>query len=111
VCWWPERDGRRRTEIHHLQGGPGRKHDARNLLTLCERCHGVYHSGKIYGRFPDLNMGILLTAKREADPDLYDPQYLAALKHRKALRWEPEPIPDYYLDERQRNLWPSMRTP
>lgn len=109
VCWWPESDGRRRMEIHHLQQGAARKHDRRCLLSLCERCHGVFHSGQIYGRFPDLNKGILLTAKQESDPEFFDPQYLASLRHKKHLGYEPQPIPDYYLQERQTNLWPSRR--
>jgi hypothetical protein len=107
VCWWPEGDGRRRMEIHHLQQGAARKHDRRNLLTLCERCHGVFHSGKVYGLYPDLNKGILLTAKEESDPEHFDPGYLASLRHKVHLGYGPEPIPDYYLKERERNLYRS----
>jgi hypothetical protein len=104
VCWWPESDGRRRMEIHHLQQGAGRKHDRRNLLTLCDRCHCVLHSGKICGMFPDLNKGILLTAKQESDPEFFDPAYLASLRHKKHLGYEPEPIPAFYLEERESNV-------
>lgn len=104
VCWWPESDGRRRLEIHHLQQGAGRKHDSRNLLTLCERCHCVLHSGAICGVYPDLNKGILLAAKQEADPDGFDPEFLASLRHKQHLGYEPAPIPQYYLDERVTNL-------
>ena len=112
VCWWPESDGRRRLEVHHLCGGASRKHDIRNYLRLCERCHGILHSGKIYSGLPDVNRRILLTCKQECDPDNYDPEYLASLKHKKHLGYEPEPVPEYYLEERDRNVgsW-NRRTP
>lgn len=110
VCWWPESDGRRRMEIHHLQGGAGRQHDRRNLVSLCDRCHCILHSGQVCGRYPDLNKGILLTAKQESDPDNFDPAYLASLRGKKHLGYDPAPIPEYYLSERQRNLSRS-RTP
>jgi hypothetical protein len=45
----------------------------------------------------------MVTAKKESDPENYDLQALAELKNRKALHWEPEPIPGYYLRERERN--------
>jgi hypothetical protein len=104
VCWWPESDLRRRLEVHHLIGGAGRKHDIRNYLSLCERCHGILHSGKVYSGLPDVDRRILLTAKQESDPENYDPAFLASLKHKKHLGYEPEPIPEYYLEERQRNV-------
>jgi HNH endonuclease len=104
VCWWPESDLRRRLEVHHLIGGAGRKHDIRNYLSLCERCHGILHSGKVYSGLPDVDRRILLTAKQESDPDNYDPKFLASLKHKKHLGYDPEPIPEYYLGERQRNV-------
>lgn len=104
VCHWPESDMRRRMEIHHLVGGAGRKHDRRNLLTLCNACHTVLHGGsRISGRV-DVNRGTLLTAKLESDPDYYAPTFLASLKRKKHLGYDPEPIPDWYLQERQRNV-------
>ena len=109
VCWWPESDGRRRLEVHHLVGGCARKHHIKQYVRLCERCHGILHSGKIYSGLPDLDRRILLTVKQECDPDNYDPQFLASLKHRKHLGYEPEPIPDYYLEERDRNVGPWNR--
>jgi len=103
VCWWPESDGRRSLEVHHLIGGAGRKHDVRQYVRLCERCHGVLHSGQIYACQPDLNRRILLGIKEECDPENYDPAFLASLKHKQHLGYEPEPLPDYYVQERQRN--------
>lgn len=94
---------RRRMEIHHLVGGPGRKHDRRNLLSLCEACHGVLHSGKVYANKPDLTHAMLLTAKQETDPEFFDPAFLASLRHKQHLGYDPEPIPPYYLEERENN--------
>ena len=107
VCWWPESDYRRRMEIHHIVGGANRAkgHDPRNYLTLCQRCHGVYHSGKIYANTPDINLSIILAAKEESDSELYDPEYLAWLKHKKHLGVDAGKIPDFYLKERERNAY------
>lgn len=112
VCHWPESDMRRRMEIHHLVGGAGRKHDRRNLLTLCSNCHTVLHSGTKITGLNDLNKSILLTAKQESDPAYYDPKFLASLKRKRHLGYEPEPIPEPYMQQRQRNMrsW-SARTP
>jgi len=114
VCWWPSYDYSREMEVHHLVGGPNRSkgHAPYNYLKLCSRCHHVYHSGKVAANVPPLNMGHLLTAKQESDDEHYDPEKLAALKNRKALHWEPEPLPDFYLEERIRNTGPrSERQP
>jgi hypothetical protein len=113
VCHWPESDGRRRLEVHHLVGGANRQkaHTPRAYLTLCNRCHGVYHGGKVVANTPDLTLAILLEAKRESDPELYDPQFLAKLKNKKHLGVDPEPIPEFYMNERERNLTWSKRNP
>lgn len=112
VCWWPESDMRRRMEIHHLVQGAGRVHDRRCLVSLCSNCHTVLHSGSKVTGLPDLNKGILLTAKLESDPEYYDPAYLASLKRKQHLGYEPEPIPDFYMEQRQRNVGPwSARKP
>lgn len=104
VCWWPESDMRRRMEIHHLVGGAGRKHDRRNLISICSNCHAVLHSGSRVTGLPDLTPAILLFTKQECDPDNYDPVYLASLKRKKHLGYEPEPIPEAYLQQRQANV-------
>lgn len=95
---------RRRMEIHHLVQGAGRVHDRRCLVSLCSNCHTVLHSGSKVTGLPDLNKGILLTAKLESDPEHYDPVYLASLKRKKHLGYEPEPVPESYLEERKRNV-------
>lgn len=112
VCWWPESDMRRRMEIHHLVSGRGRVHDRRCLLSLCQNCHAVLHSGSRLTGLPDLNKGILLTCKQETDPDYYDPEFLASLLRKKHLGYEPEPVPEWYLEQRERNRgsW-SRRNP
>lgn len=104
VCWWPESDGRRQLEVHHLQGGAGRKHDVRNYVRLCDRCHDVLHDGAVAGNFPPLYKGTLLHVKQECDPDNYDPVYLASLKHKKHLGYDPDPPDKWYLTERETNL-------
>lgn len=112
VCWWPESDGRRRLEVHHLVGGAGRKHDVRQYVRLCNNCHTVLHSGSKLTCLPDLNPRILLGVKRECDPLNYDPAFLASLKHKKHLGYEPEELPEFYKEQRIRNVkgW-SARTP
>ena len=103
---------RRRLEIHHLVSGRGRVHDRRCLLSLCQNCHAVLHSGSRLTGLPDLNKGILLTAKQEADPEYYDPVYLASLLHKKWLGYDPEPVPEWYLQQREINVGPwSGRNP
>lgn len=63
----------------------------------------MLHSGQIFGRFPDLNKGILLRAKAEEDPETFDPEAMAALRHRKALSYDEQDIPEFYLRERALN--------
>lgn len=111
VCWWPESDPRRHLEVHHLQGGAGRKHDIRNYLRLCNNCHTVLHSGTRLTGLPDLDKGILLGVKQECDPDNYDPTYLASLRHKKHLGYEPAELPDFYKEQRIRNVrgWKDRR--
>lgn len=112
VCHWPESDMRRRMEIHHIIGGRGRKHDRRNLLSLCSACHQTFHSGsRLTGRV-NVDKRILLTMKQETDPDYYDPEYLAYLLGKKHLGYDPAPLPQEYVGERQRNVkgW-SSRNP
>ena len=101
VCHWPVSDFRRRMEVHH----------PKSYLALCSRCHSVYHSGKVVANVPDIDMGILLEAKREADPENYDPDFLASLRNKKHLGHEPKPIPQYFMEERARNLKWKTRNP
>jgi hypothetical protein len=104
ICWWPESDGRRYLHVHHICGGAARKHDVRNYCRLCDRCHEVLHSGRVAGNYPDLDNSAVLWAKQESDPDNYDPAFLASLRHRKWLGYDPAPPDQWYLDERQHNL-------
>ena len=106
VCHWPiERRGRT-LEVHHIVAGPGRKDIPENWLLTCGRCHHAIHN-KLpdYGELPP---GSVLTAKWEEDGP-FDPAILAALKHRKALPYEPEPIPKKFREDRRKNggkPWP-----
>lgn len=106
ICWWPSSDYRREMEVHHIVGGQNRSkgHRVENYLKLCDRCHMAYHSGKISANVPDLKMSHILAAKIETDEENYSLEVLAELKNRKALHWDPEPIPQFFLDERQRNV-------
>jgi 5-methylcytosine-specific restriction endonuclease McrA len=86
-------------EVHHIVGGAGRKDVVPNLLTLCRDCHSEYHCGK------RLTPGMLLTAKRESDPENFDESVICKLLGRVALpeRWEPTPLPEWVHQERRRN--------
>jgi hypothetical protein len=58
--------------------------------------------------YGDLTKGAVLTAKIEEDGPV-DLSTLAALKHRRALPYEAEPIPKEYLADRTRrggDPWP-----
>lgn len=69
----------------------------------------MLHDGRIAGNFPDLTKGMMLTAKLESDPDNYDLAHLAAISNKVNLLYDPEPIPDYYLQEREKNVGPWSR--
>jgi len=109
ICWWPESDRRRDLHVHHICGGSARAHDPRNYCRLCSRCHEVLHQGRVVGNFPDLYNRTVLWAKRDSDPDNYDPEFLASLRHRKHLGYEPEEPHAFYLEERQANTSRTRR--
>lgn len=99
-------------EIHHLVQGAGRVHDRRCLLTLCSNCHTVHHSGSKVTNLPDITKGVLLGCKQESDPENYDPKFLASLKRKQHLGYEPEELPEAYAKQRERNVKGWMyRTP
>lgn len=107
VCYWEGTRKGRWLELHHIVGGPGRKDIVENWLSLCCRCHAAVHD-----RLPDygeLSKGAILTAKWQEDGE-FDPAILAALKHRKALPYSAEPIPDKFLEDRMHSggkPWPA----
>ena len=109
VCHWPEGRWGRRLELHHIIGGAGRKNPKTgiNWLMLCNRCHRAVHDRlPVYG---ELKKGCILTAKAEED-GVCDPTLLAALTGRKALSYESCPIPQMFLDDRDRkggDVWPQ----
>lgn len=106
ICHWPLDRRGRWIEVHHIVGGPGRKDIPENWLVTCSRCHHAIHNDlPEYGSIPK---GAVLTAKWEEDGP-FDPKILAALKHRKALPYEPCEIPDKFLADRHRKggrPWP-----
>lgn len=99
ICHWPAERKGRTLELHHIVGGSGRKNppDGSNWIAVCGRCHHAIHN-KLpdYGEIPK---GAVLVAKAEED-GWCDPEKLAALKGRKALPYEAEPIPDKFLADR-----------
>lgn len=52
----------------------------------------------------------MLWAKRDSDPENYDPDFLAGLRHRKWLGYDPVAPDEWYLQERETNLG-KARTP
>jgi len=101
VCWHPKWKitGVKRCELHHIVGRRGRSpHNHRNLLMVCSECHYGYHSG---GQ-RSLTLGQILQAKLEEDDDL-DLPFLASLCGKKGLREDPQPLPQWAIDERARN--------
>lgn len=85
-CWICDSDCH--LEIHHICGRRGKRpHDRRNLARLCRRCHSCLHSGCSINGVTDANV---LFAKRQHDGENYDPSYLAGLRHRVHLGYEPE---------------------
>lgn len=98
VCW--SRD--HALHIHHLQQGAGRVHDRRCLLRLCHYCHDGLH----FGGKHNLTKGMCLTAKREVDDAFYDPEFLAALRHKKHLGYGPQRYPFLVFHWRRKNGTP-----
>ncbi len=96
VCWSGWRAFDNWLEVHHIAGGAGRKDVVENLLTLCRGCHDEYHRGT------SLTPGMLLTAKRESDPEHYSEAVILQLLGRKSLpeRWQPQPLPAWAQDAR-----------
>lgn len=99
VCW-----SRYRLETHHMVQGTGRTHERVGLVRLCQRCHWSLHSG---GNFK-VTKGMVLAAKREQDPDYFDPAALAAMKHRQSLPYGPEPISSQIHFARMANGVPNI---
>lgn len=57
---------------------------------------------------PELSKGAILTAKMEND-GVIDLAALAKLRGKKHLGYDPEPIPEFFINERNRNggePWP-----
>jgi hypothetical protein len=108
ICHWPVDRKGRTLELHHIVGGPGRKNpeDGSNWLCTCSRCHHAIHA-----RLPDygeVSKGAVLTAKIQEDGPL-DLEALAKLRGKAHLGYDPEPIPEKFLADRQRNggdRWP-----
>ena len=110
VCWACGDDGTKHwpfdVQIHHLIGGHGKRRNVPwNLASLCSYCHLAYHSIRVHNHrgelMPDLNLGHLLTLKQEWDFANFDLESLKELRGRRLP--ELERLPDWYLEERERN--------
>ena len=89
-------------EIHHLAGRRGSQpHDHRNLILLCNTCHHAVHN-KVPAPFDTLTPACILKAKEEEDGSV-DLTYLAKCRRKKHLGYDPEPIPEAYINERSDN--------
>lgn len=103
ICHYRKYRPGRHMELHHIVGRYGKaKHDHRNLIMLCNTCHWAVHN-RVPPPFDGLSNCHVLAAKQEEDPDLFDPEFLASLRRKKHLGYDPEPIPDAYLEERVHN--------
>ena len=73
-------------QTHHIIGGSSRKNYSWNLLRLCSRCHNQYHSGGERGfndeLMPEVDLALLLSAKRIATPHEWKPELLKELRAR-----------------------------
>lgn len=102
VCHWPQHKPGRTLQLHHIQGGAGRKNPPSgiNWICLCDICHGSVH-GRIAG-YEEIPRGAVLTAKEEED-GWVDEAGLAALKGRVGLPYDKCPIPAQYIAERKKH--------
>lgn len=102
VCHYRKHRPGRRMELHHIVGRRGPSpHDHRGLIMLCNTCHWAVHN-KVPPPFDGLGPARILTAKEEEDGEV-DLEYLASCRRRKHLGFDPEPIPEAYLNEREEN--------
>lgn len=75
-------------------------HDHRNLCLLCRDCHEGFHAG---GK-KNLTLGNILFAKKEEDgEEMLDLSFLAWLLGRVGLKEDPTPLPEWAIEERERN--------
>jgi hypothetical protein len=102
VCRWPKYRPGRRMELHHIVGRRRGMdaHDHRNLCLLCRDCHEGFHAG---GK-KNLTLGNILFAKKEEDgEEMLDLSFLAWLLGRVGLKEDPTPLPEWAIEERERN--------
>lgn len=102
ICHFRKYRPGRHMELHHVVGRYGKTpHDHRNLILLCNTCHWAIHN-LVPPPFDGLSNSHILTAKQEEDGEV-DLEFLASCRRRKHLGYDPEPIPQAYLDERVHN--------
>lgn len=106
ICWATRSRLDAGLQLHHIMKGRGRKDFFYNYLVLCQRCHDQLHAGGQEdddgNQLPDLTDGMMFTAKRECDIENYDLAAMAALKGYAPTALDPLPIPQAFLDMRER---------
>lgn len=108
LCWAMEgRKGTGTLECHHIIN-QSRVDEVCNLLMLCKACHWHHtHGGNVDDqgqRWPKITVGMILTCKKEADPEQFDLERIAEIAHRAVTAFECEPIDQFYIDMRSANV-------
>ena len=86
-----------RLENAHIVGGPGRRHDRRAVVRLCNRCHRLAHGDRIVvdkEPLPTMNQGNLVFLKSAWDFDNLDVEYLDSISIGRCQ--EASSVPDWF---------------
>jgi len=84
-------------ENAHIVGGPGRRHDRRAIVRLCNRCHRLSHGDRIVWcgeQIPVMTQGNLVYLKSVCDKEWYDKEYLDSIS--TGVCAETLPLVDWY---------------
>ena len=95
-----------RLENAHIVGGPGRRHDRRALVRLCEGCHRLAHGFRVVlggTAVPTLGIRQMVWLKQEFDPEFLDVAYLMGLRVKRGESIEPEELPVWFLAQRAKH--------
>jgi len=98
VCWFPK-NGRRRFDRHHVRGRNCRERNhPHNVMTICDECHEGFHAK------PDDKNGLRPCHAVWVQQEIYgDDLDLELLTKIGGKRLEPQPLPEFYLDQRRKN--------
>lgn len=106
ICWICGYEGRGfrdwclpRLDIAHIVGGPGRRHDRRDVWRACDGCHRISHGAHVRIRealAPMITLNHVLWVKKLFDPGYYDVPYLMSLRVKRCEPIEAEELPAMY---------------